>query len=102
HRDIPIVKQAESLITGIAIIERRTGKLRGILEFPDTVAEVMDFDIVPGCRRVLLQDAGGGDGYCAVETPGNSFWTPIDRPEILTADERAEPTRPSSFPQASA
>ncbi|MDR3368415.1 TIGR03032 family protein [Rhodoferax sp.] len=79
RREIPLLESKVPLLSGIAVIEKKTGKIRGWLELPDSVNEVLDFDLVPGFRQVLIQDTNEeGGGYCAVETPVNSFWTPIE------------------------
>lgn len=83
RREIPLLDSKVRLVIGIAVIEKKTGKIRGWLELPDSVKEVLDFDLVPGFRRVLIQDTNeAGGGYCAVQTPANSYWTPIEGPFI--------------------
>ena len=81
RREIPLLDSKVRLVAGIAVVEKASGAIRGWLELPDSVAEVLDFDLVPGFRRVLIQDIDEeGGGYCAVETPVNGFWTPIEAP----------------------
>ena len=81
RREIPLLDSKVRLVTGIAVVEKASGAIRGWLELPDSVAEVLDFDLVPGFLRLLIQDIDeAGGGYCAVETPVNGFWTPIEAP----------------------
>ena len=81
RREIPLLESKVRLISGIAVVEKSTGNIRGWLEFSDSISEVLDFDLVSGFRNVLIQDTNEeGGGYCAVETPVNGFWTPIEGP----------------------
>lgn len=88
RREIPLLERGTRLLTGLAVIERRSGKVRGVLELPDTVSEVMDFDLVPGYRRLFIQDPSGDDGQCAIGTPANGFWMPLtERARQPTAEK---------------
>jgi hypothetical protein len=64
---------ADALITGLAAIDRASGKVLGMLHLPEPITEVSDFVTVKNVRRTYVQYPGG-DPHVGMETPVGSYW----------------------------
>jgi uncharacterized protein (TIGR03032 family) len=75
----PVSQRVETLLAGVAAIDRRSGALLGALEFTSGVTEVYDLQVLPGICQAGMQSVVASDGFVAVDTPNSVFWT--KRPE---------------------
>jgi uncharacterized protein (TIGR03032 family) len=77
---LPLVARHDTLVAGIAAIDRRSGQLLGMLHLPEPITEVFDFVAVPGVRRTYVQDPAGSDPHVGMETPDGSYWMKAGQP----------------------
>jgi uncharacterized protein (TIGR03032 family) len=71
---LPLDGRADSLFTGIAAIDRNSGRLLGMLRLPPGVEELFDFVVMPGYRRPLVLDPSPEAQGIGIETPAGSYW----------------------------
>lgn len=71
--DLPISAN-NNLISGIAALDRRSGKLLGMLRLAPGTEEIFDFVIVPGVSRSMVLDPSPDATSIGIETPTGSFW----------------------------
>lgn len=74
-RKPPIAGKHDSLVCGIAAVERREGRVLGYLRFDDAYEEIFDVKVLPNfrCGGVLGVD---DDGHRqALVLPGRAFWS---------------------------
>ena len=72
--DLPLSSQRDSLIAGIAALDRDSGTVLGMLRLGGSVEELFDFVVIPGIRRalVMIPDVDARD--IGIETSFGSFW----------------------------
>lgn len=78
-RNLPIFANGETFQACVAVVERSSGKVLGMIRFPQIFEEVFDIAFVPDVRRLHIQDPGV-DGLAAVKTPGGGYWMAIAQP----------------------
>lgn len=72
-RNLPVFSRGEAFQAGIAAVDIRSGQVLGMLRLPRTVNELFDIAIVPGARRVHIQNPIL-DHLTAIETPDGGYW----------------------------
>jgi uncharacterized protein (TIGR03032 family) len=72
--DLPLSGRRDSLIAGIAALDRASGRVLGMLRLGSGVEELFDFVVVPGIRRALVMDPDVDAREVGIETPFGSFW----------------------------
>jgi hypothetical protein len=69
------------LTCGIAVVELKTGKQVGLLEFTTGCTELFDIDVIPGSRQALVMNLEQEQSQEAFTNPEFQYWL---RPEIET------------------
>ncbi|MDR3531094.1 MAG: TIGR03032 family protein [Rhodopila sp.] len=72
--DLPLMNRTNSLMAGIAALDRRTGEVLGMLRLPAEMEEVFDFVIVPGIRQALVMNPEVETSHIGIETTVSSYW----------------------------
>ncbi len=72
--NLPLSGRADTLVAGIAALDRDSGKLLGMLRFATGVEELFDFVVLPGVRRALVMDPAPDAKIVGIETPAGSYW----------------------------
>lgn len=89
--DLPVfANSSPDFKAGLAAVDIRSGQVLGMLRLPGIISEVLDIAVVPGVRRLHIQNPAV-DRLVAIETPGAVFW--------LRSEEAGPPALP---PPASA
>ncbi len=72
--NLPLSGRADTLVAGIAALDRDSGQLLGMLRFATGVEELFDFVVLPGVRRPLVLDPAPDAKMVGIETPAGSYW----------------------------
>jgi uncharacterized protein (TIGR03032 family) len=72
--NLPLSGRRDSLIAGIAALDRATGRVLGMLRLPPGVEELFDFVLLPGVQRALVMSPEVEATHIGIETPSGSFW----------------------------
>lgn len=91
--NLPVFAEGGDFPAGIAAVDFHTGRVLGMLRLPNTIAEVFDIGVVPGVRRLHIQNPSA-DHLIGIETPAAVYW--------LNAGEPGPQLPPSLVPQAPA
>jgi len=81
---LPVQKQFEQLLSGLAVIDLPTGNVVGMFQFTSGVTEVYDVQFLPGIARGNILSAEEEATRQAFTAPDFSYWL---RPENLIADD---------------
>lgn len=71
---LPLSSRADSLVAGIAALDRESGALLGMLRLAAGAEELFDFVVMPGFDRPLVLDPSPDAEAIAIETPSGSYW----------------------------
>jgi uncharacterized protein (TIGR03032 family) len=71
---LPLSSRADTLMAGIAALDRCNGQLLGMLRFPSGVEELFDLVVLPGFHRALVLDPAPDSKMNGIETPAGSYW----------------------------
>ena len=71
---LPLAARADSLMAGIAALDRESGRLLGMLRLPPGMEELFDLVVVPGFSRPLVLDPAADATAIGIETPSGSYW----------------------------
>jgi len=71
---LPLGERADSLIAGIAALDRDSGQLLGMLRLAPVIEELFDFVILPGFQRPHVLDPSPDAQAIGIETPTGSYW----------------------------
>jgi uncharacterized protein (TIGR03032 family) len=77
--NLPVFAKPADFKAGLAAVDIRTGQVLGLLRLPGTIAEIFDIAIIPGVRRLHIQNPAA-DHLIAVETPGAVYWLRAEDP----------------------
>jgi uncharacterized protein (TIGR03032 family) len=72
--DLPLSGRRDSLIAGIAALDRASGDVLGTLRLGGGVEELFDFVIIPDVRCALVMNPDVEAIQVGIETPSGSFW----------------------------
>ncbi len=78
-RELPVFADNPDCKAGLAAVDFHTGKVLGMLRLPETIVEVLDITIVPGARRLHIQNPAA-DNLVAIETPAAVYWLSAEEP----------------------
>ena len=71
---LPVQERHAELLAGVAVIDLRSGRRVGLLEFTSGCQEVYDVAVLPGVRRPMLVGRDKEASRQAVTAPGFSYW----------------------------
>ena len=94
---LPVQKQYEKLLCGVAVVDLRTGRFVGMFEFTSGCEELYDVRFLPGVRRPMILNLEKPAVRQAITHPESSFWL---RPsaEIREEASAAEAGREGAAP----
>jgi uncharacterized protein (TIGR03032 family) len=72
---LPVYDSGRELISGIAALDARDGKLLGLLHFSNGCGEVFDIQILPDITRPGVFNAER-DRLAPIDTPASGYWMP--------------------------
>lgn len=82
---LPVQKQCEHLLSGLAVIDLPTGNVVGMFQFTSGVTEVYEVQFLPGLMRVNILNQDDEAALQGFTAPDFSYWL---RPENVIADKR--------------
>jgi uncharacterized protein (TIGR03032 family) len=90
--NLPLSSRADTLVAGIAALDRYNGQLLGMLRFPSGVEELFDLVVLPGFHRALVLDPAPDSKMIGIETPGGSYWlaSGTDLRQVASATTQGE------------
>ena len=71
---LPLQKQHDKLLCGVAVVDLRSGVSVGMFEFTSGCEELYDVQFLPGIRRPMILNLEKPAVRQAVTNPGSSFW----------------------------
>jgi uncharacterized protein (TIGR03032 family) len=71
---LPIQKQHDKLLCGVAVVDLRTGSPTGMFEFTTGCEELYDVRFLPGVRRPMILNLEKPATRQAITNPDSSFW----------------------------
>jgi uncharacterized protein (TIGR03032 family) len=71
---LPIQKQYEKLLCGVAVVDLRFGRLAGMFEFTSGCEELYDVQFLPGVCRPMILNLEKPAVRQAITNPDSSFW----------------------------
>ncbi len=71
---LPIQKQYEKLLCGVAVVDLRFGRPVGMFEFTSGCEELYDVQFLPGVRRPMILNLEKPAVRQAITNPDSSFW----------------------------
>jgi uncharacterized protein (TIGR03032 family) len=74
---LPLGNRADSLVAGIAALDRNSGQLLGMLRLAPGVEELFDLVVLPGFQRPLMLDPSPDVKAVGIETPDGSYWMTV-------------------------
>ena len=80
---LPVQKQFEQLLSGLAVIDLPTGKVVGMFQFTSGVTEVYDVQFLPGSMRVNILNQDEEATRQGFTAPEFSYWL---RPENMISE----------------
>ena len=72
--NLPIQQQNVRLVSGVAVVDLRAGKMVGLLEFTSGCREVFDVQFLPGIKRPMIVNLDKPEARQAFTTPDFSYW----------------------------
>jgi uncharacterized protein (TIGR03032 family) len=72
--DPPIAEQSIDLVCGIAALDRRNGRILGLLKFVDSYDEIFDIKVLPNFTRGGMLSTDDDGHRRALVMPGRAFW----------------------------
>jgi uncharacterized protein (TIGR03032 family) len=90
--NLPLSSRADTLMAGIAALDRYNGQLLGMLRFPSGVEELFDLVVLPGFHRALVLDPAPDSKMIGIETPAGSYWlaSGTDLRQVASATTQGE------------
>jgi uncharacterized protein (TIGR03032 family) len=71
---LPVQQQHERLLCGVAVVDLRSGRVEGTLEFTGGVQELFEVSFLPGLRRPMLLNTDSDATRQAFTAPAFSYW----------------------------
>jgi uncharacterized protein (TIGR03032 family) len=72
--NLPLSGRRDTLIAGIAALDRATGRVLGMLRLASGVEELFDFVLLPNVRQALVMPQEVDATHIGIETEFGSFW----------------------------
>jgi len=107
---LPVQKRCEKLICGAAVVDTRSGKCEGIIEFTDAAEELYDVVYLPGIFKPAILNGQADGSRHGITAPEFSYWMrpdpekpePLPMPGASKRLEGATREHPSHVPQPTA
>lgn len=72
--ELPVVQSRRQLLSGVAAVDLRSGKVIGMATILNPSREVLDVAVLPGMRCAGMSDIDSADDYQLIESPAGGYW----------------------------
>jgi len=72
--ELPVVQPGHPLLSGVAAVDLRSGKVIGMATILNPSREVLDVAVLPGMRCAGMSDIDSADDYKLIESPVGGYW----------------------------
>lgn len=87
---LPVQQRCPELTCGAAVVDTRTGKCEGMIEFTDAAEELYDVVYLPGIHKPAILNSLGEGSRQAITAPEFAYWIRPDKDPLPPATPISE------------
>ncbi len=96
---LPVQQRCPQLLCGAAVIDLRSGKCEGMIEFTDAAEELYDVVFLPGIHKPAILNGEADDARQALTSPDFAYWIRPEPETTAIVSPALQVTSPATSPR---